>query len=186
MKAYSGTGSYARDRALVVIALVLGAGAFALDAACASSLYAIKLGCDWLACGRADVVLAGAVNRADDLFIHMGFAALGALSGSGTSRPFHRRADGLVPAEGAGFVVLRRLADAVNDGDRIWGGAQDSEVLFSCPHDKLEILIEGLEVTHAAGLRYPIPAYMNYSPGFQESFEEEARKRTGGTLVEGQ
>jgi len=69
------------------------------------------------------------------------------------------------------------------NGDRVWGGAQDSEILFACPQDKLEVLIEGLEKTHAAGLRYPIPTYMNYSPGFQDAFEKEAMKRAGGTLV---
>ena len=51
-------------------------------------------------------MLAGAVNRADDLFLHVGFCALGAMSKSGRSRPFHRDADGLVPAEGCAFVVL--------------------------------------------------------------------------------
>jgi len=55
--------------------------------------------------------------------------------------------------------------------------------MFSCPRDRLDALIEGLEATHAAGLRYPIPAYMNYTPGFQESFEKEAMKRAGGTIV---
>ena len=54
-------------------------------------------------------MLAGGVNRADDLFLHVGFSALQALSHAGASRPFHQQADGLVPAEGAGFVVLRRL-----------------------------------------------------------------------------
>ena len=101
--------------------LELEAGAFALDAACASSLYAIKYACDWLHDGRADVVLAGAVNCADDLFIHVGFSALSALSKSGRSRPFCREADGLVPAEGAAFVAMRRLEDARRDGDRILG-----------------------------------------------------------------
>ena len=100
-------------------ALDLEAGAFALDAACASSLVAIKTACDWLHDGRADTVLAGAVNCADDLFIHVGFSALGAMSPSGRSRPFHAEADGLVPAEGAGFVALRRLDDAERDGDTI-------------------------------------------------------------------
>ncbi|MCB9779333.1 MAG: polyketide synthase dehydratase domain-containing protein [Alphaproteobacteria bacterium] len=95
--------------------------AFALDAACASSLYAVKLACDRLHDGRADVVLAGAVNRADDLFIHVGFCALSALSKTGRSRPFHAGADGLVPAEGAGFVALKRLDDAQRDGDEIFG-----------------------------------------------------------------
>ncbi|TWP50621.1 beta-ketoacyl synthase [Lentzea tibetensis] len=88
-----------------------GLDAFALDAACASSLYAIKLACDRLHDRTADVMVAGAVNCADDLFIHVGFSALSALSKSGRSRPFHREADGLVPAEGAAFVSLMRLAD---------------------------------------------------------------------------
>ncbi len=69
------------------------------------------------------------------------------------------------------------------NGDRVWGGAQDSEILFTCPGDTLETLVDGLEETHNAGLRYPIPTYMNYSPGFQKSFEEEATRKAGGTLV---
>ena len=107
--------------ALLRRALGLGAGAFCVDAACASSLYAIKLACDRLHDGEADVMLAGAVQRADDLFLHVGFTALGALSRSGRSRPFHKGADGLVPAEGAAFVVLKRLDDARRDGDTIHG-----------------------------------------------------------------
>lgn len=107
--------------AMLERALALEAGSFCLDAACASSLYAIKLACDALHDGRADVMLAGAVQRADDLFLHVGFSALGALSKSGHSRPFHRDADGLVPAEGAAFLALKRLADARRDGDTIHG-----------------------------------------------------------------
>src|SRR5262245_845835 len=106
---------------LTARALGLGGGAFALDAACASSLYALKLACDRLHDGDADLMVAGAVNRADDLFIHVGFTALKALSPSGRSRPFHREADGLVPAEGAAFVVLKRLPDAIAAGDAILG-----------------------------------------------------------------
>jgi uncharacterized protein (DUF169 family) len=70
----------------------------------------------------------------------------------------------------------------LGNGDRIWGGAQDHEVMFSCPGEKLDILIEGLERTHAAGLRYPIPQYMNYSPGFQAKFEKAAINRAGSTI----
>ncbi|MDY6935445.1 MAG: beta-ketoacyl synthase N-terminal-like domain-containing protein [Spirochaetota bacterium] len=102
-------------------ALELKAGAFALDAACASSLYAIKLACDKLHDREADLMLAGGVNRADDLIIHIGFCALQAMSHSGESRPFHRKADGLVPAEGAGFIVLKRLDDAIASDDTILG-----------------------------------------------------------------
>ncbi len=100
-------------------ALDLRAGSWCLDAACASSLYAIKLACDALADGEADLMLAGAVQRADDLFLHLGFAALGALSRSGQSRPFHREADGLLPAEGCALIALKRLDDARRDGDTI-------------------------------------------------------------------
>jgi acyl transferase domain-containing protein len=106
---------------LAAQALNLTGDAFALDAACASSLYAIKLACDRLQDRRADVMVAGAVNRTDDLFIHIGFCALQAMSRRGESRPFAADADGLVPAEGAAFVVLKRLADAVADGDEILG-----------------------------------------------------------------
>lgn len=106
---------------LAARALGLGAGAYALDAACASSLYAVKLACDRLHDGTADLMLAGAVNRADDLFIHLGFGALSALSRTGRSRPFHRGADGLVPAEGAACVALMRLPDAVAEDRPILG-----------------------------------------------------------------
>ncbi len=102
-------------------ALGLKDGAFALDAACASSLYALKLAADRLADGEVDLMLAGAVNRADDLFIHVGFCALQALSRTGRSRPFHAEADGLLPSEGAVLFALKRLEDAERDGDRIFG-----------------------------------------------------------------
>ncbi|MFX1310263.1 MAG: DUF169 domain-containing protein [Promethearchaeota archaeon] len=71
----------------------------------------------------------------------------------------------------------------LGNGDRIWGGAEDSEVMFSIPRSKLESIIEGLEATHKAGLRYPIPKYMNYKPGFQTSFAQKAKARAGGTIV---
>lgn len=93
-------------------ALGLGAGAWSLDAACASSLYAIKLACDRLHDGTADLMVAGAVSRPDPLFLHVGFCGLSATSRTGRSRPFHREADGLVHGEGAGFVALMRLSGA--------------------------------------------------------------------------
>ena len=104
---------------IVAQTLGLDLGAFALDGACASSLYAIKLACDALHDRRADLMLAGAVNRSDDLYLHIGFSTLKAVSATGQSRPFHKDADGLLPSEGAGFVVLKRLADAEAAGDRV-------------------------------------------------------------------
>ena len=97
--------------------LGFGGPAYALDCACASALYAIAHACDLLRNQQCDLMVAGAINAADDLFLHVGFAALQALSQSGRSRPFHAHADGLIPAEGAGMVALKRLSDAVRAGD---------------------------------------------------------------------
>jgi uncharacterized protein (DUF169 family) len=86
--------------------------------------------------------------------------------------------EGVVKAIQTGEPQLALLGN----GDRVWGGAQDSEVLFACPANRLDVLMEGLIATHQAGLRYPVPAYMNYSPGFQADFEQKAIDRAGGTI----
>ncbi|MFE1242096.1 beta-ketoacyl synthase N-terminal-like domain-containing protein [Streptomyces tendae] len=106
---------------LAARALGLGAGAWSLDAACASSLYAIKLACDRLHDGTADLMVAGAVSRPDPLYLHVGFCGLSATSRTGRSRPFDRDADGLVHGEGAGFVALARLSDARAAGLPVFG-----------------------------------------------------------------
>lgn len=98
---------------VVARVLDLGLGGFAVDAACASALYAVKLACDRLVDGRADIMIAGGVNGADPVFVHDAFDALSATSPSGLCRPFHRLADGLLPAEGAAVVALMRLSDAL-------------------------------------------------------------------------
>ncbi len=105
---------------LIARALGLGGGAFTLDAACASSLYAVKLAADELAAGRADVMIAGGLSRPDCLYTQMGFSQLRALSPSGKASPFDAKADGLVVGEGAGMFALKRLEDAVAAGDRIY------------------------------------------------------------------
>ena len=107
--------------AILAKAFGLGGGTYTLDAACASSLYSVKLACDELRSHRADAMLAGGVSRPNSLFTQVGFSQLKALSPSGRCAPFDERADGLVVGEGAGIVVLKRLADAVHDGDPIFG-----------------------------------------------------------------
>ncbi len=107
--------------AILAKALRLGGGSYTLDAACASSLFAVKLACDELRSGRADAMLAGGVSRPDCLFTQVGFSQLRALSPSGRCAPFDQTADGLVVGEGAGILVLKRLADALRDGDAIRG-----------------------------------------------------------------
>jgi len=105
--------------ALLARALGLGGACYTLDAACASSLYAVKLACDELLAHRADAMLAGGLSRPDSLYTQMGFSQLRALSPSGRCSPFDRKGDGLIVGEGAGVLVLKRLADALRDGDRI-------------------------------------------------------------------
>ncbi len=105
---------------LLAHSLGLGGGAYTLDAACASSLYSVKLACDELQAFRADAMLAGGVSRPEQLYTQVGFSQLRALSPSGKCAAFDRSADGLVVGEGAGIVVLKRLEDAIRDGDRIY------------------------------------------------------------------
>lgn len=102
-------------------ALGLGGGSCTLDAACASSLYAIKLAMDELLAGRADAMLTGGVSRPDPLYTQMGFSQLRALSKRGICSPFDAAGDGLVVGEGAGLFLLKRTTDAIAHGDRIYG-----------------------------------------------------------------
>lgn len=107
---------------LVKRALGLQGTALDLDAACASSLYAIKLACDELLANKADMMLAGAVCGSDQFFIHMGFSMFHAYAvASDIFVPFDKKSGGLVSSEGAGVIVLKRLADAERDGDNILG-----------------------------------------------------------------
>ncbi|MFK7978419.1 MAG: PfaB family protein [Saprospiraceae bacterium] len=107
---------------MVTDALSLGGTHYALDAACATSLYAIKLACDELILGKADMMLAGAVCASDQLFIHMGFSIFHAYAPHGEKFvPLDDESAGLVSSEGAGMVVLKRLEDAQKDGDKILG-----------------------------------------------------------------
>jgi len=102
-------------------ALGLGGGSSTLDAACASSIYALKLAVDELLSGRADAMLSGGVSRPDPLYTQMGFSQLRALSARGICSPFDAAGDGLVVGEGAGIFLLKRTSDAVAHGDRIYG-----------------------------------------------------------------
>ena len=94
--------------------------AYTLDAACASSLVSVELGVDRLRNKRCDIAVAAGGHFGQNPIFWYVMAALGALSMEGQIRPFDRAASGLVPGEGAGAVVLKRLADAVADGDEIY------------------------------------------------------------------
>ncbi|WP_449657331.1 beta-ketoacyl synthase N-terminal-like domain-containing protein [Streptomyces chisholmiae] len=94
--------------------------AYTVDAACASSLIAVDHAVRELDAGACDLMLAGGVHHCHDITLWSVFSQLGALSRSERSRPFHREADGVLIGEGTGVVVLKRLADAERDGDRVY------------------------------------------------------------------
>ena len=107
--------------AVVATAMGLGGVAFTLDAACGSSLYAIKLAVDELRSGRADAMISGGVSRPDALYTQMGFSQLRRSRPEASAAPLDHRGDGLIVGEGAGMFVLKRLDDALSHGDHIYG-----------------------------------------------------------------
>ncbi|MFC7266197.1 beta-ketoacyl synthase N-terminal-like domain-containing protein [Streptomyces lutosisoli] len=103
----------------VAYTLGLHGPALAVNTACSSSLVAVHLACRALASGEADTALAGGVNvlAAPELSIFM--SKVQALSPTGRCKPFAADADGIVRGEGCGVVVLKRLDDALADGDQV-------------------------------------------------------------------
>jgi acyl transferase domain-containing protein/NAD(P)H-dependent flavin oxidoreductase YrpB (nitropropane dioxygenase family)/NAD(P)-dependent dehydrogenase (short-subunit alcohol dehydrogenase family) len=114
---------------------------FTVDAACASSLTAIYHGVVELEDGRSDLVIAGGVDTVQGPFGYLCFSKAQALSPRGRCSTFDTSADGIVISEGIAMVVLKRLADAERDGDRIYavikgiGGSSDGRAKsMTAPH----------------------------------------------------
>jgi acyl transferase domain-containing protein/phosphopantetheinyl transferase (holo-ACP synthase) len=93
---------------------------YLVDAACSSSLLAVGAAIDELRAGRSRMMLAGGVNASLPADVTTIFTQLGALSSRGKVRPFEAGSDGTLLGEGLGVVVLKRLDDALTDGDRIY------------------------------------------------------------------
>jgi acyl transferase domain-containing protein/NAD(P)-dependent dehydrogenase (short-subunit alcohol dehydrogenase family)/acyl carrier protein len=98
----------------------LGGANCVVDAACASSLGAVRMAMQELWSGDADLVLTGGVDAINDIFMYMCFSKTLAMSRTGDCRPFAANADGTMLGEGIGMFALRRLADAERDGDPIY------------------------------------------------------------------
>ncbi|WP_434628779.1 SDR family NAD(P)-dependent oxidoreductase [Chromobacterium sp. CV08] len=99
----------------------LGAASHTVDAACASSLAAVRLACQELRSGAADIMVTGGVDTDNSNVAFLSFSKTPALSKTGKVRSFDAGADGTMISEGVGMLVLKRLEDAEADGDRIYG-----------------------------------------------------------------
>ncbi|MFV3130822.1 type I polyketide synthase [Niveispirillum sp. KHB5.9] len=126
---YRGTGTgfcFAAGRLSYVLGLQ--GPSLSLDTACSSSLVAAHLACQSLRAGECDMALAGGVNLvlSPDLTIYL--CGLRALAPDGRSKTFDASADGYGRGEGAGFVVLKRLDDALAAGDRVLAVIRGSAV----------------------------------------------------------
>ena len=92
-----------------------------VDTACSSSLVALAQACDSLSAGDCDLAMAGGVYVMAGPEMHIRTSQAAMLSPEGRCFTFDQRADGFVPGEGVGVVVLKRLADAERDGDLVYG-----------------------------------------------------------------
>ncbi len=127
--AWSGTGG-----ALSIIAnrlsyfLDLRGPSVTVDTACSSSLVAVHLACQSLRTGESNVVIAGGVNLVLSPVVTRSFDQAQAMSPTGQCHAFDADADGFVRGEGCGAVVLKRLTDAVRDGDPVLAVVRGSAV----------------------------------------------------------
>ncbi|WP_133056476.1 type I polyketide synthase, partial [Mycobacterium decipiens] len=127
--AYTGTGN-AHSITVGRISYLLGlrGPSVAVDTACSSSLVAVHLACQSLRLRETDLALAGGVSITLRPETQIAISAWGLLSPQGRCATFDAAADGFVRGEGAGVVVLKRLTDAVRDGDPVLAVVRGSAV----------------------------------------------------------
>jgi phthiocerol/phenolphthiocerol synthesis type-I polyketide synthase B len=127
--AWTGTGG-----ALSIIAnrlsyfLDLRGPSLTVDTACSSSLVAVHLACQSLRTGQSELAIAAGVNLILSPVVTRSFDAAEAMSPTGACHTFDAAADGFVRGEGCGVAVLKRLSDALRDGDRVLAVIRGSAV----------------------------------------------------------
>jgi acyl transferase domain-containing protein/enoyl-CoA hydratase/carnithine racemase/acyl carrier protein/ribosomal protein S18 acetylase RimI-like enzyme len=121
----------------------------AIDTACSSSLVALAEACNSLVLQSSDLALAGGVNVLAGPSMHIMTSKAGMLSRDGRCFTFDNRANGFVPGEGVGVILLKRFPEAVRDGDHIygiirgWGVNQDGKTNgITAPSVNSQILLE--------------------------------------------
>ena len=112
-----GTASIAANR--LSHAFDLRGPSMVVDTACSSAMVALHQACETVRSGRSALAVAGGVNLLVEPLTFVGFSKAMMLSPTFRCRSFSADADGYVRAEGGGLVVLKRLSDALADGDRV-------------------------------------------------------------------
>ncbi|HEU5331325.1 MAG TPA: beta-ketoacyl synthase N-terminal-like domain-containing protein [Actinocrinis sp.] len=126
---YYGTGnSFSGTAGRLSYFLGVRGPSLAVDTACSSSLAAVHLACQSLRSGESDVALAGGSNVIATPTVYLAMSAGGALAPDGRCKTFDASADGYGRGEGAGAVVLKTLARARADGDRVYAVIRGSAV----------------------------------------------------------
>jgi acyl transferase domain-containing protein/SAM-dependent methyltransferase len=100
----------------------------AVDTSCSSSLVAVHLACASLRAGECNVALAGGVNLITSPESNIALSKAHMMAPDGHCKTFDEAADGYVRSEGCAVIVLRRLSDAMRDGDRILAVVRGSAV----------------------------------------------------------
>jgi acyl transferase domain-containing protein/acyl carrier protein len=166
-----------------------------IETACSSSLVAIANACDSLVSGNSDLALAGGVYVMTGPEVHIKSSQTGMLSPDGRCSTFDQQANGFVPGEGVGVVMLKRLADAERDHDIIlsviqgWGVNQDGKTngitapnpesqtrLEQEVYDKYQIDPESIQLieAHGTGTKLGDPIEVD---ALQQSFKKYTRKK---------
>lgn len=102
--------------------------ALSIDTACSSSLVALTLACRSLINGETEMMIVGGVTLYLTVKPYLGMCHSGMLSPEGKCKTFDDSADGFVPGEGVGVVILKRLDRALADGDHIYGVVKGSGI----------------------------------------------------------
>ncbi|MCU1245529.1 MAG: hypothetical protein JWN02_1439, partial [Acidobacteria bacterium] len=166
-----------------------------IDTACSSALVALAQACDSLTAGSSDLALAGGVYVMTGPEMHIKTAQAAMLSPDGRCYTFDQRANGFVPGEGVGVVLLKRLADAERDGDLIhavisgWGVNQDGKTNgITAPNPESQARLEqdvydrhgidpadlGLIEAHGTGTKLGDPIEVE---GLTKAFSKYTRNR---------
>ena len=111
----------------------------AIDTACSSSLVALHLACQSLRSGECNLALAGGVQLILSPVVTTTLCQMKALSPDGRCKTFDASADGYGRGEGCGAIVLKRLSDAMRDGDNILATIRGSAVNHDGPSSGLTV-----------------------------------------------